>query len=211
MAWLELSDRELVEMCLRDGQPEAWTEFLRRFQRLIANVVTKTIRTRIPPTRNLVDDLVQETLLKICNNNCRAMRTFQWMHENSFRGFLKVTSSNVVRDYFRKHPPTRIEEDLDETGPDVPRTEDSTRSVEKETLVRELVACMQKWTQSEEDCNRNLSMFLLFYWHGCTAKEISGIYPVTLKAVENTLLRLGRIARKHCMRLTGRAVPGKMS
>lgn len=199
MNWQALSDRELVESCLQDNQREAWTEFLRRFQPLMAAVVAKTIRRWMPPNRSLVDDLVQSSLRKICDNNCRAMRSFRWLHENSFRGFLKVVSSNAVQDHFRKYPTTRIEGDLEEVGPEALRTEASTRSVETEALVHKLVACLQRLLSSEADFNRDLAMFLLYYRYGLTAKEISGLYPLTLKAVENTLLRLVRIARTRCI------------
>ena len=171
MNWKDLSDRELVELCLQDNQPEAWTEFLRRFQPLMAAVVARTVRRWTPPSRNLVDDLVQSSLRKICDNHCRAMRSFRWLHENSFRGFRTVVSSNVVQDHFRKYPTTRAEGDLEEVGPEALRSEDSTRSVETEALVRKLVACLQKLLSAEADCNRDLAMFLLYYRYGLTAKE----------------------------------------
>ena len=199
MNWQGISDRELVELCLQDNQREAWTEFLRRFQPLMAAVVARTIRRWMPPNRSLVDDLVQSSLRKICDNNCRAMRGFRWLHENSFRGFLKVVSSNVVQDHFRKYPTTRVEEGLEDVGQDLVKTDVSTRSVETEALVHKLVACLQKLLSAEADFNRNLAMFLLYYRYGLTAKEISGLYPLTLKAVENTLLRLVRIARSRCI------------
>ena len=199
MNWQERSDRELVESCLQDNQQQAWTEFLRRFQPLMAAVVAKTIRRWMLPNRSLVDDLVQSSLRKICDNNCRAMRSFRWLHENSFRGFLKVVSSNVVQDHFRKYPTSRVEGDLEEVGPEALRSEASTRSVETEALVHKLVECLQRLLSAEADFNRDLAMFLLYYRYGLTAKEISGLYPLTLKAVENTLLRLVRIARSRCI------------
>jgi len=195
----ELSDRELMELCLQSMEEEAWTEFMRRFQPLLAAVVTKTARRWTRPTRNLVDDLVQSSLRKVCDNNCRAMRSFRWLHENSFRGFLKVVASNVVQDHFRKYPPTRVEEDLEEVGPEAVKTEAFTSSVETEALVRKLVACLQKLLGAEADFKRNMAMFLLYYRYGLTAKEISGLYPLTIKAVENTLLRLVRIAKTRCI------------
>jgi RNA polymerase sigma factor (sigma-70 family) len=198
MNWTALSDRELVENCLQSMGAEAWAEFLRRFQPLIARVITKTVRRWTRPTGNLVDDLVQSTLRKICDNDCRAMRGFRWMHENSFRGFLKVVASNVVQDHFRKYPPSRVEEDLEEVGPEVFKTE-TTSSVETEALVHKLTSCLQKLLCAEADSKRDLAMFLLYYRYGLTAKEISGLYPLTVKAVENTLLRLVRIAKARCI------------
>lgn len=194
-----LSDRELVENCLQNMETEAWVEFLRRFQPLIARVVSRTVRRWSRPTANLVDDLVQSSLRKLCDNNCRAMHSFRWMHENSFRGFLKVVASNVVQDHFRKYPPSRVEEDLEEVGPEALKTETFTKGVETDALLYKLTSCLQKLLCAEADFKRDLAMFLLYYRYGLTAKEISGLYPLTVKAVENTLLRLVRIAKARCI------------
>ena len=201
MNWPERSDRELVDLCLQDSasQQEAWAEFLRRFQPLMAAVIAKTIRRWMPPNRSLVDDLVQSALRKLCDNHCRAMRGFRWLHENSFRGFLKVVSSNIVQDHFRKYPTARAEQDLEDAGPDVVRSEASTKSVETEALVHKLISCLQKLLSAEVDFKRDLAMFLLYYRYGLTAKEISRLYPLGIKGVENTLLRLVRIAKARCI------------
>lgn len=199
MNWREISDRALLELCLQENQPEAWTEFLRRFQPLMAAVVSRTVRRWMPSSRSLVDDLVQAALRKLCDNDCRAMRGFRWLHENSFRGFLKVVASNIVQDHFRKYPPTRVEADLEEAGPDALRSEATTHNVETEALVQKLISCLQKLLSAEADSNRNLAIFLLYYRFGLTANEISQVYPLTIKAVENTLLRLVRMAKARCI------------
>lgn len=200
MNWEELSDRDLVELCLRDrNHADAWGEFMRRFQPLIAGVSSKTLRRWTMPNRSVVDDLVQSALRKLLEDDCRALRNFKWLHENSFRGFLKVVASNIVQDHIRKHPPSRVTETLEDVGPDVVRTEAASHSVEIEALVDKLVACLQKLLSAEEHVRRDLGMFLLYYRYGLTAKEISGLYPMSIKAVENTLLRLVRIARTRCI------------
>lgn len=195
----ELSDRDLVEACLRSNREETWEEFLRRFQPLLAAVAAKTLRRWMRPNPALVDDLVQSALRKLFDNNCRAIRGFRWLHDNSFRGFLKVVASNIVQDHFRKYPPTRVEEDLEQVGPEVLKTEAFSQSVETEALVQKLIACLEKLLSAEADLKRDLAMFLLYYRYGLTAKEISGLYHLTVKAVENTLLRLVRIARARCL------------
>jgi RNA polymerase sigma factor (sigma-70 family) len=199
MNWQGLSDRELVELCLQSGSEEAWKEFLRRFQPLIAGVVSRSIRRRTLPSRNLVDDLVQSTLRKLCENNCRAISTFRWLHENSFRGFLKVVAANMVQDHFRKYPTTRVEEDLEEVGPEAVHTEGFASRVEHNTMVDKLIRCLDKLLMAEPDAKKHVAMFLLYYRHGLTAKEISGVYQQTVKTVENTLLRLVRIAKARCI------------
>ena len=195
----QLSDRALVESCLQSNTEESWAEFVRRFQPLLAAVTAKTIRRWTRATPALVDDLVQSSLRKLFDNNCRAIRGFRWLHDNSFRGFLKVVASNMVQDHFRKYPPTRVEEDLVQVSPELVKTEAFSQSVETEALVHKLIACLQRLLTAEEDLKRDLSIFLLYYRYGLTAKEISGLYPLTVKAVENTLLRLVRIAKARCL------------
>jgi RNA polymerase sigma factor (sigma-70 family) len=195
----ELPDRELVESCLQNASGDGWAEFMRRFQPLVAAVVSRGIRRWSVPNRTLVDDLVQSTLRKLCEGNCRAIRTFRWLHENSFRGFLKVVATNVVQDHFRKYPPTRVEEDLEDVGPEVARVETFANRVEHDTLVDRLIRCLEKLLTSEPDASKHVAMFLLYYRHGLTAKEISRLYQLTVKTVENTLLRLVRMAKARCI------------
>jgi RNA polymerase sigma factor (sigma-70 family) len=198
MSHQDLSDRELVDLCLQ-GEQQAWTEFLRRFQPIIAGVIAATIRRRTLPDRALVDDLVQAVLLKLCDRDCRAMRTFHWLNENSFRAFLKVVSSNAVQDYFRK-PASRLEVGFEEEDePDVPAPKNFVHGVDTDVLVQKLMGCLRRLLSAEDDLERNLNIFLFYYVRGFTAKEISRLYPLTIKAVENTLLRMVRIAKARCI------------
>src|SRR3954463_1623591 len=97
------STRELVQLCLGSRAEAMWEEFVRRFQPLIAGVIAKRIfrHTGCSFNQSLVDDLTQETFLKICINDFRALRDFEYQHDNALFGFLKVIASNVVEDHFR--------------------------------------------------------------------------------------------------------------
>jgi len=80
----KLSVQELVSYCL-DSQDEAgWTEFVRRFQPLIAGVVYRSVCRRVGPKPDLVDDLVHDTYLKLLANNYKAFRRFDFQHDNAF-------------------------------------------------------------------------------------------------------------------------------
>src|SRR5579871_1132284 len=122
---LKLSAQQLVQLCL-DSQDEAvWTEFVRRFQPLIAGVVNKCVFRRGGPNPALVDDLVQDTYMKLCANNFKALRNFEFRHENALFGFLKVIATNVAEDYYRKqdnekHGGGRQEVDIEEVRNIVP-------------------------------------------------------------------------------------------
>jgi DNA-directed RNA polymerase specialized sigma24 family protein len=76
-------------------------EFIRRFQLVIAAAVLRTARQWGEPSRAQLDDLTQNTYLKLCENDSRLLRSFQPRHEDSIYGFLKVVAANVVHDHFK--------------------------------------------------------------------------------------------------------------
>jgi RNA polymerase sigma-70 factor (ECF subfamily) len=97
----ELSSAELIASCLGDGSPSVWREFVGRFQPLIASVILRTIRRYGEFNSSLVDDLVQETFLRLCKDDFRALRQFEQRHEDAIFGYLKVVAASVTTDHFR--------------------------------------------------------------------------------------------------------------
>lgn len=197
----KLSARQLVRLCL-DSQDEAlWTEFVRRFQPLIAGVVNKCVLRRGRSNPTLVDDLIQDTYLKLCANNFKALRDFDFRHENAFLGFLKRVASNVVEDHFRglhsqKRGSGREEEDFDELHPAVPSGAGAFQQVEFEILMGEIEKYLAEQA-AETNSDRDCLIFWLYYRQGLTAKAISQLPSIGLsvKGVESTLLRLTRQVR----------------
>ena len=94
--------RELLHVCLGSGEQEQWQEFVRRTQPLIASVIMNTIRRWKEPAPSLVDDLIQDTYVKLFANDRKALRSIKNEYENTIFGYLKVVASNVVRDHFRQ-------------------------------------------------------------------------------------------------------------
>src|SRR5450755_3164839 len=99
--YAEFSSTELVRTCAGSKDERAWAEFIRRFQVVIAGTVLRTARHFGEPSRAQLDDLVQDTYLKLCENNSRLLASFRPQHENSIYGFLKVVAANVVHDHFK--------------------------------------------------------------------------------------------------------------
>jgi len=197
----KLSLQELLSYCL-DSQDEAgWSEFVQRFQPHIARVVYKCVSRRERPNPELVDDLVQETFLKLCANNFKALRGFDFIHDNAFFGFLKVVAANVVEDHFRKklaekHGGGREEEDIDEVRPVVHFRPSSPQPAEVAILMAQIDRCLAKLA-SQPNFARDSAIFWLYYRHGLTAKAISQLPGIALgtKGVESTLLRLTRYVK----------------
>src|SRR5262249_37906954 len=170
-----------------------WAEFVRRFQPLIAGVIAKRVRRRtgLLPSPNLTDDLTQETYVKICANNFRPLRTFDYRHENAMFGFLKVVASNVVEDYFRS---SRRDSEDDTDLNRIPGA--GSESAERKVLMEEIKKCLQEQA-GEPNFSRDYAIFWLYYGQGLTAKAIADLPSIrlTVKGVESTLLRLTRVVR----------------
>jgi len=197
----KLSVKELVSYCLDSQNQDGWNEFVRRFQPLIAGVVTKCVFRRKHPNLDFIDDLVQESYKKLIANNYKALRDFDFQHDNAFFGFLKVVAANVVEDHFRgstsqKRGSGREEEDIEEvrTAASVPRN--SLQPAELAILMGQIEHCLAKLAP-EPNFTRDYTIFWLYYRQGLTAKAISKLPGITLsvKGVESTLLRLTRFVK----------------
>jgi RNA polymerase sigma-70 factor (ECF subfamily) len=191
----EVPIRELLNLCLGSEDEELWQKFVRRTQPLIANVIINTLRRWREPSPNLVDDLIQETYLKLFANDRKALRGIRNEHENAIFGYLKVAASNTTVDYFRQ-PKNKVPE-LELTDPVVPPLPDGFDRIEFEQLKDKIHARLESLSSSDT-YQRDQAIFWLYYEQGYTAKEISLLpnLDLSLKGVESTLLRLVRFVRE---------------
>jgi RNA polymerase sigma-70 factor, ECF subfamily len=198
----KLSLQELLQLCLATQDPALWQEFVCRFQSHISRVVKNTLRRCkwASPDLALVDDLTQDTFMKLCANDFRALREFHFEHENSFYGFLKTVASHVAQDYLRreyssKHGGGLEEEDLDSAI--IPARASSAEDTHLQILIAEIQRILEEELGHEPNFQRDITIFWLYYRWGFTAKEISEIPSIALKVkgVESVLLRLTRLIR----------------
>ena len=122
MPQVETPIRELLNLCLSSDDQSHWQELVRRTQPLIASVIMNTIRRWQTPSPSLVDDLIQDTYIKLFANDRKALRSIKNEYENTIFGYLRVVASNVVWDHFR-HPENKVEE-IELTDPVVPPAPD---------------------------------------------------------------------------------------
>ena len=200
----KLTDEELVRLLLatrdEDLRTELWFEFWRRFQPGIARTVGRRIAryTRWVDS-DRVDDLVQDTFLKICRDEFKILRNFEFRHENALRALLKVMAANVVEDDIRKkksdkegggQPPENID-DLSQPPSD---RSSSVQSMLNNLRMNEIESCLQQ-RKSEPNFIRDHKTFWLYFRDGFTASEISELPEIgfkTVKGVESALLRLSK-------------------
>jgi DNA-directed RNA polymerase specialized sigma24 family protein len=197
--WQEISDRNLVELCLKRNE-DAWFELMRRYHLLIVTIASRTIRRWFRPTPSLLDDLFKDVLVKICANEFRVLRELEWRHEGTLRGLLKVVSSTVAQDYLRRclawSRSLHLEQQLEEFVHDR-QVKDTHSAVEHQILLRQLASRLAQLIP-EPNRTRDIAMFLLYYGYRVTAAELARIYRLGTKTVESKLLRLSRLARAHC-------------
>jgi RNA polymerase sigma-70 factor, ECF subfamily len=189
---------DLLQECLHRRDEYLWAEFIRRTQPLITATIIHRLRNC--PSQmagGVVDDLVQDTYLKLCENNFRPLREFKYDHENGIYGFLKAAACSVSRDYIRyrlsqkrgRGKATVSLEDVTADRAPVNVERHPERVIILHEIDRLLVACSDDAT-----LQRDGAIFWLYYRYGLTCSAIAGIahMGLTVKGVESTILRLTR-------------------
>jgi RNA polymerase sigma-70 factor, ECF subfamily len=198
----DLSPIQLVEKCAGSKDPRLWAEFIRRFQPVIAAVVLRTARPFGDSPRQLIDDLIQDTYLKLCENDSRLLRSFQPRGDNSIYGYLKVVARNIVCDHFKsqlagKRGAGQIDT-IEEPFQIDPKTKgpDSEWSIHRNLQLDEINKALLKVTAGK-DQQRKCMIFWLRHRQGLTASEIAALPSVGLstEGVESVLLRLTLMVR----------------
>jgi RNA polymerase sigma-70 factor (ECF subfamily) len=198
----KLTDEELVRLLLatrdEDLRADLWVEFWRRFQPVIARVVFKRLsRYTRWVDRDRVDNLVQETFLKIIKDDCKALRNFEFWHEHAFQGFVKIMAANVVEDDIRQKNSERrgggqTHENIDDLLQHPPDPSRSPQSIFNNLRMSEIEKCLKK-RKADPHFDRDYKIFWLYFRDGFTALEISLLPDIAfknVKGVESVLLRL---------------------
>jgi RNA polymerase sigma-70 factor (ECF subfamily) len=205
MGYSSLSPEELVRTCAQSGDAAAWQEFVQRFHCVIASVVLRTARHWREPSPHVVDDLVQETYLKLCADGSRLLREFEPRYPDSIFGYLKIVAANVVHDHFKAlHAEKRgagvLNESLCEAEPFPANESVGNRNLLLEKIYRYLDECAPG-----PEHQRDRMIFWLYYRQGLSARAIAAMPSVALstKGVESAILRLTRLIRSRIMRGAG--------
>jgi RNA polymerase sigma-70 factor, ECF subfamily len=204
-----MSLEELINACAENRSAADWEEFIQRFHGMIAAVVMRTASAWGYSSPDLIDDLIQETYLKICVDRKRLLSEFIPRHPEAFYGYLKVVTANVVRDYFRaRHSKKRfsgqaeceIEEEV-LVALDI-GTVSAEESIHRSILMSEVDSFLCSCLPPKE-LKRVRTIFWLYYRDGLTAAAIARLPSIslTVKGVESVIHRLTRLVRE---RLTER-------
>jgi RNA polymerase sigma-70 factor, ECF subfamily len=198
-----LSSGDLALACFETGNESAWAEFIRRFQPVIARVVTRVARQWSEPSPQLVDDLIQETYLKLYADRAKLAQSFVPTHKDAIYGYIKVITANLVHDHFKAtHTQKRdvarttpIDDQVPDQPPDNrPR---AAAALDQTVLLGQIDSCLRAIAPGESG-RRDRLLFWLYYRVGLAAREIADLSSIglTTKGVESSLLRLSREIRQ---------------
>ncbi|HZT35811.1 MAG TPA: sigma-70 family RNA polymerase sigma factor [Nitrososphaera sp.] len=195
----DLTVEQLIHECATGDNETIWKEFTRRFESFIASVVSRAATRWMRVSPDLVDDLVQETYLKLCAEEYWHLRHFSSHNDCAIYSFLKTVACNATTDYFRSRWAVKRggmffqAEDLDtiqHKGQDA--------RLETWVLVQEMEILIDQITDSEQE----KMIFRLRYKEGYTTRAIAETDGVLLtqKGVESCLRRITSDLREICSR-----------
>jgi RNA polymerase sigma factor (sigma-70 family) len=190
----EIPIRELLLLCLGSEDEALWAQFIDRTRRLIANVIINTLRRGHEPDPALVDDLIQDTYLKLFSNNRKYLRGIRNEHENAIWGYLKMAASSTAQDYFRRPEQKAIKVELNEQV--LPPSTSVMELIEINLSMDEIDRRLQRLAASPTYKRDKAILYLKV--QGYTASEIAAIPHIglTTKGVEAVLQRLIQYLRE---------------
>jgi RNA polymerase sigma-70 factor (ECF subfamily) len=194
---------DLVRACAESNDGAAWQEFVRRFHRPVSLSIVRTAYQWGAIPQQIVDDLVQETYLKLCSDRCRLLRDFAIQHPDAVLGYIKTIAVNVAHDHFKslhsqKRGSGEITQLLEDVEPPA-QSEDmgGQAAMEREVLLKQIDRCLGTCLEGPDE-DRDRLIFWLYYQQGMSAKAIAALPTIglTAKGVESAIFRLTRLVRE---------------
>jgi RNA polymerase sigma-70 factor, ECF subfamily len=177
------------------GDEEAWNEFARATHRHIASSIERAVFHWCRPAVELVEDLTQETFLRLCINKGLALRGLRGETALELAAYLRVVAHNTVQDHFRALMAARRGGgQLDtEIGDNIAAASGGVSEVERRLLLDRIDRCLRDYGAGDRD----RAIFWLYFRDGLSASGISRIGGIGLgaKGVESAILRLVKSVR----------------
>ncbi len=180
--------------CVKSDATAAWEEFVRRFRPVIAGTVARTARRFGETSPDRIDDLIQETYLKVCAHECRVLRDFEPRGPDTFFGLLRTVAFSVTHDHFKGRLAAvrgagKVECPFDQDIESIVGDRKGQLDTERGILLSQIDEYLRVTAETVE---RDRWIFWLYYRHGMTAHEIAALPEIDLsqKGVESVIQRL---------------------
>ena len=191
------SVNDLAKLCAHSAEEPEWEELVSRCSPLATVVARRISRLWVSdPSPAIVDDIVQEVFLKLCEHDRRILRGFEPRGEDSFFGLLRIVTASVTNDYYRRQYSTKrggkvltmplLDGDSALASQTAIEPSRMQHSALLEQLDRKLLSAPKIIG------HRDRALFWLYYRQGFTAEEISRLPAagLTAKGVESALRRV---------------------
>jgi RNA polymerase sigma factor (sigma-70 family) len=202
--YTDASPAHLIDACAR-GEDAAWEEFVRRYHSIIALTAYRVAKRHGESSPHEIEDLVQDTYLKLCDGGGRVLREFRFEHANAIFGFLKVVTANVVRDSIKRRRTVRrggnlILEPLKDPEPRIGNAAELTPA-ELALFIDQVDGFLCNFLPPEAR-DRDCTIFWLRYKQDLAVKEIASLpsLGLTVEGVESVLHRLVQLVRTHLVK-----------
>jgi RNA polymerase sigma-70 factor (ECF subfamily) len=209
------SVNDLAKLCAHSAEVPEWEELVGRCSPLATVVARRISRLWVSdPSPALIDDIVQEVFLKICEHDRRILRGFEPRGEDSFFGLLRLVTASVTNDYFRRQYSTKRGGKvltmplLGEDSSLAAQTAIQPSTVQRSALLEQLDRKLR--SAPKVIGPRDRALFWLYYRQGFTAEEISRLPAagLTAKGVESALRRVTTWLREEIERGDVSGPPG---
>jgi len=210
-----MSEEQLIRACAESNDSAAWNEFVARYQRPISLSIIRTANQWGRGPGQVVDDLVQETYLKLCADRCRLLIEFAIQHPEAVPGYIKTIAANVAHDYFKsvysqKRGSGQNQQSLADVDPKAEaQSLGGQGAIERQVLLKQIDECLEACSVGP-DRERDRLIFWLHYQQGMSAKAIAALPNVglTAKGVESAILRLTRLVRQEIVNIRSELAGG---
>ena len=139
----------LLQTCLEFGSAGDWECFIKAVHPLIASTIYRRICSTQFYTPALVDDLIQDTFVKLCNDSFAALRRFRSDSPAALAVYIKVTSFRVAEDFVDRER-ARGNRDgyrdvgLDDVAETLAAADSVTKKTERALLLEQVDKCLRE-------------------------------------------------------------------
>jgi len=209
----QLDSIRLVSLCANNPhRSDLWTEFLRRFAGKIKTFIRGTLRqylsTSFPSDSLLVLDVAQEadlfqnTILRLVENDCAALKRFSGRQESDLLAYLAVVARSSVRSHLRRTRASKRlpfqklapAENLERVRASDENPRASEQAVQRAILARELrdLGLRTIDCESGKDSARDRLIFELYFAQDLSTAQIAQCRGIGLSkaGVEKALNRV---------------------
>ena len=203
-----LSLRDVVCLCAGPCDDDAWEEFVSRVDKPIGLTVMRTAWVCGERSLSLIEDLRQETYVKLLKDGCHHLRDFAIKNSDlAILRYIKKAAINVTFDHFKRKrrqkeggdkPHISLSEVDLEAGKQVPRSQER---IDVVVLLGEINELLNHFLTGP-DKKRDRMIFWLYFRQGWSTNEIASPPTIGLnaKGVGSVIERLTRCLREQILR-----------